>query len=103
MDDVHDAIGAPPMVAAATAAEHPDCPVERAVIAALAPVFEEADALIHERCRAATLGDVVRGSNLGRQGQPRIPAVRDRRSLPGDAAVGSSFPGGPSRRAEDEA
>jgi DNA-binding IscR family transcriptional regulator len=56
---VHDAIGAPPLLAAGIRLEHPACLVEQAVNRALQPAFAEAEALLAERFSAVTLAELA--------------------------------------------
>lgn len=56
---IHDAIGAPPLLAAGIRLEHPACLVEQAVNNALQPAFAEAEALLVERLSAVTLAELA--------------------------------------------
>lgn len=56
---VHDAIGAPPLLAAGIRLEHPACLVEEAVNRALEPAFADAEALLVERFSAVTLAELA--------------------------------------------
>ena len=56
---VHDAIGAPPLLAAGIRLEHPACLVEQAVNRALEPAFAEAESLLVERFAAVTLAELA--------------------------------------------
>jgi DNA-binding IscR family transcriptional regulator len=56
---VHDAIGAPPLLAAGIRLEHPACLVEQAVNRALEPAFAEAEALLVQRFSAVTLAELA--------------------------------------------
>jgi DNA-binding IscR family transcriptional regulator len=56
---VHDAIGAPPLLAAGIRLEHPACIVEQAVNRALEPAFAKAEALLVERFSAVTLAELA--------------------------------------------
>jgi DNA-binding IscR family transcriptional regulator len=56
---VHDAIGAPPLLAAGIRLEHPACLVEQAVNRALQPAFAEAEARLAERFSAVTLAELA--------------------------------------------
>ncbi len=53
--DVYEALGSPPLLAIGNRTEAPDCLVEQAVNAALAPGFREAEALLQARLGAVTL------------------------------------------------
>lgn len=53
--DVHDALGSPPLLAAANRTESPGCLVEQAVNAALDQAFAEAEALLLSRLGEVTL------------------------------------------------
>lgn len=56
---VHDAIGAPSLLAAGIRLEHPECLVEQAVNRALQPAFAEAEALLVNRFSAVTLAELA--------------------------------------------
>lgn len=60
LGDVHNAVGAPPLLAMGNRTESPGCIVEQAVNAALNDAFDEAEQLLLERFNRVTLADLSR-------------------------------------------
>lgn len=58
--DIHEAVGAPELLAVGHRTEHPDCLVEQAVNAALAKACDEAEALLLARLGSVTLAALSR-------------------------------------------
>ncbi|MGN6829017.1 Rrf2 family transcriptional regulator [Paucibacter sp. M5-1] len=56
--DVHEALGAPTLLAIGHRSEHPDCLVEKAVNAALGSAFTEAEALLLARLGGVSLAQL---------------------------------------------
>lgn len=56
--DVYDALGSPPLFAIGHRSEHPGCPVEKAVNAALGKTLEDAEAVLRARLGEVTLAAV---------------------------------------------
>lgn len=59
--DVHNALGSPSLFAVGLAVDHPDCPVERSVNAALGKIFDDAEARVTSRYDKITLADLIPG------------------------------------------
>jgi len=57
--DVHEALGAPRILAIGVHLEHPQCLVEQAVNRALSPAFAEAEALLVSQLGAVTLAQLA--------------------------------------------
>lgn len=53
--DIHEALGAPPLLAVGHRHHHPDCLVEKAVNAALGAAYRDAEQLLLERLDGVTL------------------------------------------------
>lgn len=58
LGDIHNAVGAPALLAMGNRTESPGCAVEQAVNAALDGVCEEAEALLLKRFNSITLADL---------------------------------------------
>jgi len=60
LGDIHNAVGAPALLAMGNRTESPGCIVEQAVNAALDGAFQEAEALLLKRFNSITLADLSR-------------------------------------------
>jgi Rrf2 family protein len=60
LGDIHNAVGAPALLAIGNRTESPGCAVEQAVNAALNGVCDEAEALLLKRFNSITLADLSR-------------------------------------------
>ncbi|EJL76022.1 putative transcriptional regulator [Variovorax sp. CF313] len=60
LGDIHNAVGAPALLAMGNRTESPGCIVEQAVNAALDGAFQEAEALLLKRFDSITLADLSR-------------------------------------------
>ncbi|WP_318763821.1 Rrf2 family transcriptional regulator [Aminobacter niigataensis] len=57
--DVHRALGSPSLFAVGLAVDHPDCPVERSVNAALGTILDDAETRVMSSYRSISLADLI--------------------------------------------
>lgn len=57
--DVHEALGAPQPIAIEAAVDHPDCPVEHAVVMELGAIFRTTEAFMLQQMQDVTLAAIA--------------------------------------------